>query len=104
MNKSPANKAVGLEEFKTLHSVPLEVQAELDRKMMSVGDLLALRVGDVVTLPRAAGENINVYAGGALIGWGEVLVMERLLAVRIADLRNTPPPIADFPPVAPERG
>src|SRR5579872_1124437 len=77
--------------FEAIGRVPIAVHAELDRKVMTLGELLQLREGDVIALPRAAGENINVYVGGALIGWGEVLLVEGAIAVRIADLRNTAP-------------
>jgi flagellar motor switch protein FliN/FliY len=77
--------------FKLLDRVPIGVHVELARKIMTLGDLLELREGDVVTLPRAAGDNINVYVGGALIGAGEVLLLEGALAIRIAELREASP-------------
>jgi flagellar motor switch protein FliN/FliY len=91
METSLINTVPALDGFKLLDQVPLTVVAELDRKMMSFGELLNLQEGDVVTLSRAAGENIRVYIGGALIGWGEVLLVEGALAIRIADLRETGP-------------
>jgi flagellar motor switch protein FliN/FliY len=88
METSLINTVPVLDGFKLLDQVPLSVVAELDRKVMSFGELLNLQEGDVVTLSRAAGENIRVYIGGALIGWGEVLLVEGALAIRIADLRE----------------
>jgi flagellar motor switch protein FliN/FliY len=83
-------KPPSLESYQMLHNVPVSVQAELDRKMMTVGELLGLRVDDVVVFPRPAGENISVYVAGTLIGWAEVSVTEGAMAVRMADLRNAP--------------
>ena len=37
---------------------------------------------------RSTGENIDIYAGEVLLGWGEVLMMDGAMAVRLADLRN----------------
>jgi len=46
-------------------------------------------------LTRPAGENIDVYVGGVLIGYGELLVVESSLAVRLADLRDKAEDSAD---------
>ena len=43
--------------------------------------------GSVVALTRAAGENIDVRAGGALIGYAEIVVTESAAAVRITDFK-----------------
>jgi flagellar motor switch protein FliN/FliY len=88
INTSPLDTPPLLEAMRALDHVPVEVHAELDRKIMTFGELLNLQEGDVIAMPRAAGENINVYVGGALIGWGEVVLMDGALAVRIADLRD----------------
>jgi len=79
---------VDLERFERLRDVSMRVQADLDRRPISLRELLALRVEDVVVLNRPAGENIDVYAGGALLASAEVLVVENRLAVRIADLQG----------------
>ncbi|HWZ29910.1 MAG TPA: FliM/FliN family flagellar motor switch protein [Bryobacteraceae bacterium] len=89
METSLVNTIPALDGFKLLDQVPLTVVAELDRKMMTFGELLNLQDGDVIGLSRAAGENIRVYVGGALIGWGEILLLEGSLAIRIADLGET---------------
>ena len=77
-----------LERMQHLSDVPITVQVELDRKFMSFGELLDMDAGSLIKLSRPTGENIDVYAGGVLIGWGEVLLIDGNMAVRIADLKD----------------
>ena len=74
--------------LKAIESVPMPVHAVLDRKVMKLGELMSLQEGDVVAMQRPAGENVSIYAGGALIGWGEVVLIEGAMAVRVAELRD----------------
>lgn len=68
-----------------LAEVPIEVEAELDRKRMTIREVLALEVGAVMKLNRSAGENIDIVIGGALVAFGEIVVFEEVLGVRITD-------------------
>jgi flagellar motor switch protein FliN/FliY len=77
-----------LTTFSLIEDVPLTIEAVLDRRRISFRELLDLRPGSVIRLTRPTGENIDLYAGNALIGYGEVLVVESLLAIRVADLRE----------------
>ena len=74
-----------LEEVKHLADVPVGLVMELDRKPMALSKVLDLEVGSVVWLTRSAGEAIDIYAGGALIGFGEVVVIESTFGIRITD-------------------
>ncbi len=84
--------ASDLEKMGMLSDVPMPLHVELDQTRISIRELLELQPGDVLTLSRATGENVDVYAGDVLIGWGEILLIDSKLAVRIADLRDTPLP------------
>lgn len=68
-----------------LAEVPLEVEAELDRKTMTIRDVLGLEAGAVVKLNRSAGENIDILVGGSLVAFGEIVVFEEIMGVRITD-------------------
>jgi flagellar motor switch protein FliN len=74
-----------LEEVKHLADVPVGLVMELDRKVMPLAEVLDLDVGSVVWLTRSAGEAIDIYAGGSLIGFGEVVVIESTFGIRITD-------------------
>jgi flagellar motor switch protein FliN/FliY len=76
------------EEIAPLADVPLEIEVELDRRTMSARAVLELQPGSVIATSRSAGENLDIYIGGALCGSGEIVVIENLLGVRITDFRE----------------
>jgi flagellar motor switch protein FliN/FliY len=77
-----------LEEIAHLADVPIDVEIELARKTMALRDILALSVGSVVKMPRSAGENIDILAGGTLIASGEVVIIEETVGIRITDFKD----------------
>ena len=68
-----------------LSDVPLDVSVELDRRILTMREVLALERGSVIRLTRSAGENIDITIGGALVGFGEIVVIEDSMGVRITD-------------------
>jgi flagellar motor switch protein FliN/FliY len=76
------------EEIAPLGEIPIEIEVELDRRVMSTREVLQLEEGSVITTMRSAGENIDIYIGGVLCGSGEIVVIESTLGVRITDFRD----------------
>jgi flagellar motor switch protein FliN/FliY len=74
-----------LEEIAHLANVPLDLDVQLGRKIMTVRAILALAPGVVIKMARSAGENIDVLAGGAVIGSAEIVIIEDNFGVRITD-------------------
>ena len=70
------------------NDVCITVHAELDQTTMTFAELIALEAGSLIQLSRPTGENIDVYVEKALLGWGEVLLLDGTMTVRLADLRN----------------
>ena len=52
--------------------IALKVDATLEGSALRIDDLLALRPGSVILTGHPAGENVNVTAGQALLGTGEL--------------------------------
>jgi flagellar motor switch protein FliN/FliY len=77
-----------LEEIAPLSDVPVEVEVELDRKIMTISAILDLDVDSVVRMTRSAGENIDILIGGTLIGFGEIVIIEDAVGVRITDFSH----------------
>jgi len=77
-----------MEEIAKLADVPVLIEVEIGRPMLKLGDILALEEGSVVALPRSAGENIDIRVGGVLVCYGEVIVMESSVGVRITGFRG----------------
>jgi flagellar motor switch protein FliN/FliY len=76
------------EEIGHLNDIPVDVDAELDRKNMTVREILSLTQGSVIKMMRSAGENIDIYVGGAMLGSGEIVIIEETVGVRITDFNE----------------
>jgi flagellar motor switch protein FliN/FliY len=76
------------EETGHLADVPVDVDVELDRKTMTVREILSLDQGSVIKMMRSAGENIDIYVGGAMLGSGEIVIIEEAVGVRITDFNE----------------
>lgn len=68
--------------------IPLNLDVEIDRRKMTVLELLDLDQGSVIRLTRSAGENIDVRIGGALVAFGEIVIIEDLMGVRITGFNS----------------
>jgi flagellar motor switch protein FliN/FliY len=62
----------------------LPVESELGRCMLSVREILALAPGSLIKLSSPVGSPVDLYAGGARLGSGEVIKTGKSLAVRVA--------------------
>jgi flagellar motor switch protein FliN/FliY len=76
---TPAEEIIGFED------VPMAVQVELDRRVMTVREVLQLDIDSVLKMHRSAGENLDLRIGGALIGFGEIVIAEATTGLRITD-------------------
>ena len=74
-----------LEELGHCSDIPLEIVVELDRKVMTVREILSFAPGSVIKMRRSAGENIDILAGDALVAFGEIVIIESTMGVRITD-------------------
>jgi len=63
----------------------MDVDVELDRRIMTVRQILALELGSVIRMNRSAGENLDVRVGGSLLGFGEIVVNEATTGIRLTD-------------------
>jgi len=73
------------EQTALLLDVLLDLEVELDRRVMRMREVLQLEVGSVIRMTRSAGENIDIIVGGSLVGFGEIVIIEDTMGVRITD-------------------
>jgi len=66
-----------------LLDISVGLEAVLAGPTLRVGDLLALKVGGLIVTPRPAGDNVEVLAGGACLGVGELDSANGRTVVRI---------------------
>ncbi len=66
--------------------IPLELTVMIGKTRILVQELLQLTQGSVVALEKLAGEPMDVYVNGKLIGRGEVVVVNEKFGIRITDI------------------
>lgn len=76
-----------LEEIAHLADTRIDLEVELDRKIMTLRELLRIEVGGVLQMERSAGENIDILVDGKVIGFGEIVIIEDAMGIRVTDFR-----------------
>jgi flagellar motor switch protein FliN/FliY len=76
------------EEIAHLYDTRIDLEVELDRKIMTLRELLRIEVGGVLRMGRSAGENIDILVDGKVIGFGEIVIIEDAMGIRVTDFRN----------------
>ncbi len=66
--------------------VPVQVVAVMGKKSITLKNLAAMKLGEVVELGRPANEIVDLVAGGKLIAKGELVEIEGKLGVRIVKM------------------
>jgi flagellar motor switch protein FliN/FliY len=73
------------DQISLLADVPLDISVELDQRILTLREVLELDTGSVIGMRRSAGENIDILIGGAVIAFGEIVIIENTMGVRITD-------------------
>ena len=73
------------EEIDHIANVPIDLEVQLDRRFMKISEILSLEEGSIVEMERSAGENIDIYIGSRLAAFGEIVIIENIMGVRITD-------------------
>ena len=74
-----------LEQIAELADVPVAVEIELGRKVMTIAQILDLHQESVIRIARSAGDNIDIMVGGTFVGSGEIVIIEDAVGIRITD-------------------
>ncbi|MGA9596738.1 MAG: FliM/FliN family flagellar motor switch protein, partial [Acidimicrobiia bacterium] len=69
-----------------LGSVELDIAVELGNVSMTIGQLLRMGEGSVVTLNQSVGDNVVMLANGTRVASGEVVIVDGTLGFRVAEL------------------
>ena len=70
----------------SLLDVPIDISIEIGRTKMTIGELLSLSKGSIVELKKIAGDAVDIYVNGKLLGKGELIVVNEKLGVRVAKI------------------
>ena len=77
-----------LEQISDFADIPMHVEVELGRRIMTIAEILGLGPESVIRIARSAGDNIDILVGATLIGYGEIVIIEDAVGVRITDFRQ----------------
>lgn len=77
-----------IDEIGHFSDIPLDVLVELDRKTMTLREILALDKAHVIKMSRSAGENLDIVVSGALLAFGEIVIIESSMGLRITDFNT----------------
>jgi flagellar motor switch protein FliN/FliY len=85
MADDPMNPSGG-QGHSAVYEVRVEVSAVLGTAMMPISQILKLGRGAVVELNRKVGEPIELRANEALVGYGEIVVVDDKLGVTMTEV------------------
>lgn len=71
---------------------PIELQVEIARFSLSLGELQRLQAGDVLSTGRRIGERVRVSVGGQSFAEGELVDVEGEVGVRLLNFTQAPTP------------
>ncbi len=78
------------EEVAHIANVPIEIEVQLDSRRMKLSEILALEEGSIIEMRRSAGDNIDIFIGKKLAAFGEIVIIETTMGVRITDFNIEP--------------
>jgi len=89
-NESVPNESVSNEEasekLQYFGDVSLKVTVQLGQCSMKIRDILQLQAGSIISLPKSAGENVDIMFNGQTLAFGEVVRLEGSTGIRITEL------------------
>jgi len=77
-----------MEMIEGFSDLSIDVEVQIDKRSMTLRQILELENNSVIKLLRSAGENIDILVGGTLVGHGEVVASGDTVGIRITDFRE----------------
>ena len=75
-------------EIEGFSDLQFDIDAELGRTVMTLRALLDLAPHTTVKLPRPPGGSVTLIVGGIVACFGEIVVLNETIGIRIADFRE----------------
>ena len=76
------------EDISVLNEIPLELEVELGSTLLNLREVINLHEGEVITLERIAGDTVDLRANKQWLAYGEVLVLNEVLGIRISSFNK----------------
>ncbi len=76
-------------DYSGLLDMEVEFIADLGETDATVAEILKYEKGSIIDLKKPAGESVESYVNGRILGKGEVMVYEKNLAIRINEVLDS---------------
>ena len=76
-------------DYSGLLDMEVEFVSDLGETEQTVAEILELHKGSIIDLGKPAGESVEAYVNGRILGKGEVMVYEKNLAIRINEVLDS---------------
>ena len=76
-------------DYSGLLDMEVEFIADLGETNATVAEILKYEKGSIIDLKKPAGESVESYVNGRILGKGEVMVYEKNLAIRINEILDS---------------
>jgi len=76
-------------DYSGLLDMQVEFVSDLGETQLTVAEILELHKGSIIDLGKPAGESVEAYVNGRILGKGEVMVYEKNLAIRINEVLDS---------------
>ena len=83
------DKELSWMNYAGLLDMKVEFTSDLGETVLTVAELLKLTKGSIIDLKKPAGESVESYVNGRILGKGEVMVYEKNLAIRINEILDS---------------
>lgn len=69
-----------------LKDIPIKLTIKLGKTKLTIEEILKLKVGDLIELDSAVGEDVEILIDDILIGHGEVIIVDEFIGIKITDI------------------
>jgi flagellar motor switch protein FliN/FliY len=76
-------------DYSGILDMEVEFVSDLGETELTVHEILQLEKGSIIDLKKPAGESVESYVNGRILGKGEVMVYEKNLAIRINEVLDS---------------
>ncbi len=76
-------------DYSGILDIEVEFVSELSETELTVYEILQLQKGSIIDLKKPAGESVESYVNGRILGKGEVMVYDQNLAIRINEILDS---------------
>ena len=78
-----------IKNYSGLLDMEVVFTAELGSALKPLSEILRLEKGSIIDLQKPAGESVETFVNGRMVGKGEVMVYEKNLAIRINEILDS---------------